>query len=102
MSWIIAICALAAAVCLGGLVAIYLRTVTRLGRLAREVDRRIVPYLKRQAGATDLTLPPPGTQRTPEEIVTEAAILAERLLARERKMEEIALGPTQNLPKMVE
>jgi hypothetical protein len=93
---VLALCGLGAAVCVIG-VWLHLRTLRRLDLLAREIDRRVMPYLAQHASALHVGVGPAGSVRTPETVIEEACALAESLSEVERKAEDMALGPTQNL-----
>ena len=93
---VLALCGLGAAVCVIG-VWLHLRTLRRLDLLAREIDRRVMPYLAQHAAALHIDIGPPSGARTPETVIEEACALAESLGEVERKAEDMALGPTQNL-----
>jgi hypothetical protein len=94
---ILALCGLGAAVCILGVV-LHLRVVRRLEHLGREVDRRIGPYLRSHAAALRYDVPKSTAPRTPEQIIADACQLADDLADLERRAEDLALGPTQNLP----
>ena len=93
---VLAFCGLGAVVCVIG-VWLHLRTLRRLETLAREIDRRVVPYLTQHAASLRVDLPPADGLRTPETVIEDACKLAEDLTEVERKAEDMALGPTQNL-----
>ncbi len=91
---ILVLCGLGALVCVVGVV-MHLRVLRRLEHLAAEVERRVAPYLRRQAAAVRYETPPPAPLRTPEQIIEDAAQLAEALTDIARRDEDLALGPTQ-------
>ena len=93
---VLALCGLGALVCVVG-VWLHLRTLRRLDTLAREIDRRVMPYLAQHAAALHVDVGPATAPRTPETVIEEACALAESLSDVERKAEDMALGPTQNL-----
>lgn len=93
---VLALCGLGAVICVVG-VWLHLRTLRRLDGLAREIDRRVMPYLAQHAAALRVDLPPTDGLRTPETVIEDACQLAESLTEVERKAEDMALGPTQNL-----
>jgi hypothetical protein len=94
---ILILCGLGALVCLLGVV-LHLRVVRRMETLAREVDRHVVPYLVRRAGTLHLDVPKAPPLRTPEAVIAGACQLADDLIDIERRADDLALGPTQNLP----
>ena len=96
MAVVLGLCVLGALACVVGAL-LYLRVVRRLEHLAREVERRIVPYLNRRAAAVSLDAVPPAPLRSPEAIIDDTCQLSERLLAIERQAEDMALGPTQTI-----
>jgi hypothetical protein len=96
MPAVLALCGLGALVCVVG-VYLHLRTLRRLDLLAREVDRRVMPYLAQHATTLRVEIPSPDGPRTPETVIEEACTLAESLNDVERKAEDMALGPTQNI-----
>jgi hypothetical protein len=96
MPVVLAFCGLGALVCVVG-VYLHLRTLRRLDFLAREIDRRVMPYLAQHAAALHVDIGPANGLRTPETLIEEACALAESLNEVERKAEDMALGPTQNL-----
>ena len=93
---VLALCGLGAVICVVG-VWLHLRTLRRLDALAREVDRRVMPYLAQHAAALHVDPPTSDGLRTPETVIEDACKLAESLTEVERKAEDMALGPTQNL-----
>ncbi len=93
---VLALCGLGAAICVVG-VWLHLRTLRRLDALAREIDRRVMPYLTQHAAALRVDLGTAEGPRTPETVIEDACRLAESLTEVERKAEDMALGPTQNL-----
>ncbi|HEY3359135.1 MAG TPA: hypothetical protein VGQ83_38150 [Polyangia bacterium] len=97
MAAVLILCGLGAAVCIAGVV-LHLRVVRRLELLAREVEKRVVPYLRRHAAALHYETAKTAALRTPEQVVADACQLADDLLDLERKADDLALGPTQNLP----
>lgn len=96
MPIVLALCGLGALLCAVG-VFLHLRTLRRLDSLAREVDRRVMPYLTQHAVSLRVEIAPTEGFRTPESVIQDACQLAETLLDLERKAEDMALGPTQNL-----
>jgi len=93
---VLILCGVGAAICVVG-VYLHLRTLRRLDFLAREIDRRVMPYLAQHAAALHVDIGPANALQTPETVIEEACALAESLLEIERKAEDMALGPTQNL-----
>jgi hypothetical protein len=96
MPLVLALCGFGVLVCVVGVV-LHLRTLRRLHALAQEVDRRVMPYLSTHALALHVDIGPPLAPRTPESIIDDACALAQQLLDLERKAEDMALGPTQNI-----
>ena len=93
---VLALCGLGALVCVVG-VWLHLRTLRRLDAFAHEIDRRVMPYLAQHAAALHVDIGPANGLPTPETVIEEACALAESLSEVERKAEDMALGPTQNL-----
>ena len=96
MPMVLALCGLGAVICVVG-VYLHLRTLRRLDYLAREIDRRVMPYLAQHAATLHVDIGPANGLRTPETVIEDACALAENLGEVERKAEDMALGPTQNI-----
>ena len=94
---ILVLCFAGAAICVVGVI-LHLRVVRRMERLAVQVDHRIMPYLTRHADALKLQVTRTSPLRTPDAVIADACQLANDLLDLERQAEDLALGPTQNLP----
>jgi hypothetical protein len=94
---ILVLCLVGAAICVVGVI-LHVRVLRRLEHLALEVDRHIMPYLARHADTLQLQVTRTSQARTPESLIVDACNLADDLLDLERKAEDLALGPTQNLP----
>ena len=93
--------AVAVALLAGLAVLLYAAGRARARALADEVRAQIEPYLRRKAAEAGLpaTAPTWTARSEPEQVVTFAATLAKRLLARERAgghdVGDIELAPTQ-------
>jgi hypothetical protein len=92
----LALCGATGVLCIVSVV-LHLRTLRRLEVMARSIERDVVPYLAVKAAAAALVIEQPAPLRTPETVIADACSLATRLREHERKVEDLALGPTQNL-----